>query len=640
MKRFFESAPLDVIQHIFSFLDQKDLALSVSRLSKRLRTISLSNVLWATLFAKLSGVAIVANQDALEKFVIYYLFQKAQRDGCRQGKDPVMPLFKEVRKKLKGIEQRQTAKDQPWILYIHGEMLCNGYDCEKDATSGFNLLLNAAQLGNTDAMLSVARGVGGITALNQDLVERKKWLIEAVARNNLEAMFSLAKFYYDGEPKFEIEQNKQEALSLLKRAANMGHSASSYFLGEKFFETAERCAKEDLKISSGEKDPDEKRFIDYYFSPETRLERNVANIVASFERFAIEGSTDAARMLVDVFKNGNSEYNFSPDPDKAEFFTKLLQEKQIAAVKDGIFWLEKSMMQRNIKAALKLADYYFYGIKLLKAEAGVPSTPDIDKGLDCLKRAASLGSSHAAYRLACIYRNGYLNGSMYELININLAINWLEHGAKNASQYHSQECASCLAQIYQSGDFGITPDLKKVLHWYNKGAELGSKDCQFQLGILFLAGNANLGLESNPVRAEKEFVKAFYHGGSPCWAMSDKIAEAYYDAKPSNLSQYIKWTMRGILMQPNCLEAFKDFAFKKSSKLYTRLCLDNIGSYENIYSREDYERITTQKVISLVKECYEELNLPVVEDDFLLSYFSNLKYENWTSSASASMCSK
>lgn len=636
MKSFFESAPSDVIQHIFSFLDQKDLALSVARVSKRLGTLSLANWLWAGLFAKCSGVSIVANQDALEKFIIYYLFQKVQEE---QGKDAVIPLYKEVRRRLKVIEQRRTAEDEPWITYIHGETLINGYDCEANPTTGFGCLLNAARLGHTDAMHSLAYiyrensywgPVSGIRGFSQDFAEGKKWLLKAVAGNNLEAMFSLAKFYYDGEPKFELEQNKQKALSLLRRAANMGHAASSYFLGERFFRTAERCAEE-LRIYSHEKDPDEKRFVDYYFSQDACLEGNITNIVASFERFAIEGSTDAARVLVELFKNGNPKCNFSPDPNKAEFYTKLLQEKQIAAIKDGICWLEKSMMQRNINAAFKLTDYYFKGIRLLNAAARFPSAPDIDKGLDCLKRAVSLGSSYAAYKLACIYARGRYDYALFapinnyspmnDLIDINLAINWLEHGVKNDSNSdaYSQECASCLAQIYQSGDLGIAPDLKKVFHWYNKGIELGSRDCQFQLGVLFLAGDAKLGLESNPVRAEEEFVKAFYHGGSPCSVMVAQIAEAYYDAKPSNLAQYIKWYIRGILMQnPNCVEALEGFFVGRNDKLYTHL--KNICSYEHIYNQEEFNRITTQKVISFAKECYGELNLPVIEDDFLLTY--------------------
>lgn len=614
MISFFENAPADIIQHIFSFLELRDLTLSITRLSKRLRVLGLDHRLWAALFAKNSGVVVVADQNVLEKFILYYLFQKAVHYSRDRTTDKGKPLFIEVRKRLEVIEKKLTVEDKPWIAYLNGEMLYRGYGCKADVATGLRYLFEAVELGNRDAMFSLAcihldfsSQTVEIVGFRPNFAEAKKLLLKAVAGNNRDAVFLLACFYDEGMPSIGIEVNKEMAILLFKRAANNGHAESSLKLGELYLKTAAESA--DLLSD----DSMDKEFESYMGSLDRScLKENFYKINTDIEKYAIEGSRKAAKYLVELFEQGLPELDFPIDKDKAKYFTNLLNKEKDIARKDSIFWLDKSMRQGNKNAALKLAAHY------------LTEESDLIKGLECLKRAASLGSSQAAYQLADIYSYGTYGHRRVDIkININESIKWLEQGTKTNSDFYSQECARRLACVYKSKELGFTPDLNKVLYWYNKGIALGSIDCQIELGMLFLLGNGTLGLESNPAR-EEELTKAFCQDGFPYSNRAFKIAQAYYDQTPVSLAQYIKWHIRGILMsERDCVLTLRNLFKRKNEKLSN--CLDNLLEQRHCGFMFDVavKQVSSQEAISIAKQCYEALKLPVIEDDFLLTYKRN-----------------
>jgi len=77
-----------------------------------------------------------------------------------------------------------------------------------------------------------------------------------------------------------------------------------------------------------------------------------------------------------------------------------------------------------------------------------------------------------------------------------------------------------LAVVTAMGTDSVKPDMKIAAQWFTKAAELGLKDSQVNLGILYIKGS---GLKKDPVQAYKWFAIASRAGDSDASSKRDTV---------------------------------------------------------------------------------------------------------------------
>ena len=128
--------------------------------------------------------------------------------------------------------------------------------------------------------------------------------------------------------------------------------------------------------------------------------------------------------------------------------------------------------------------------------------------------AAEAGDAPAQYRLGNFYEKGH--GVKQDP---QVAADWYEKAAAqgNALAMHN------LAVLHAMGVLGGEPDMAEAIMWFQKAANLGVKDSQVNLGILYTKG---MGVEENLEEAYKWFAIASRAGDSDASKKRDTVAQA------------------------------------------------------------------------------------------------------------------
>jgi localization factor PodJL len=128
--------------------------------------------------------------------------------------------------------------------------------------------------------------------------------------------------------------------------------------------------------------------------------------------------------------------------------------------------------------------------------------------------AAEAGDAPAQYRLGNFYEKGH--GVKQDP---QVAADWYEKAAAqgNALAMHN------LAVLHAMGVLGGEPDMAEAIMWFQKAANLGVKDSQVNLGILYTKG---MGVEEDLEEAYKWFAIASRAGDSDASKKRDTVAQA------------------------------------------------------------------------------------------------------------------
>ena len=141
----------------------------------------------------------------------------------------------------------------------------------------------------------------------------------------------------------------------------------------------------------------------------------------------------------------------------------------------------KSLLETAANNGNPVAEYQ---LGLIKLQAG-----DTQEALSLLRASANKGQAVAQYRLAKLYETG--TGITRDL---QTARTLIEKAARNGNRIAMHD----LANFYANGTGGVEQDLGLAAQWFEKAAERGVVDSQYNIGYLYEFG---FGVTKNPVEA-------------------------------------------------------------------------------------------------------------------------------------------
>jgi len=153
-----------------------------------------------------------------------------------------------------------------------------------------------------------------------------------------------------------------------------------------------------------------------------------------------------------------------------------------------------------------------------------------DEGIDLIRKSANQNQPAAQYRLAKLYEIG--EGVAQDS---DMARQLTERAARNGNRIAMHD----LALYYAEGRGGVETDLSTAAKWFEKAAERGVVDSQFNLGVLFESGQ---GLPKNTTDAFVWYSIAATQGDqfakTRVDVMSDTMAEADLTAAQTRVRQF------------------------------------------------------------------------------------------------------
>ena len=144
--------------------------------------------------------------------------------------------------------------------------------------------------------------------------------------------------------------------------------------------------------------------------------------------------------------------------------------------------------------------------------AGLVSGQGIEADINAIIEKAKTGNVNAQYTLG----RYYLLGSNGVERSYSKAAYWWE---KAAEQGHSNAQYN-IGVCYSNGE-GVEQSYSKAIYWYKKAAEQGNSDAQYNIGVCYYNGD---GVEQSKTKAIFWFRKA-------CNNFEDKACEALNEIK-------------------------------------------------------------------------------------------------------------
>jgi TPR repeat protein len=398
-----------------------------------------------------------------------------------------------------------------------------------DEAGGAARLKAQAEKGDGSAMCFLALCYCDGEGVPKDRAEALRWMKKAAVNTPI-AQACLGNWYLTG---FLVPKDRDKAGALLKQAAAGGVPYAQAALGDMLAATNKKAAFEwyrkaalqgfaqaelDLAAcySNGIGVPrDNAQFMKWlllaskhgntqaqflvagYEWTGNNIPRNLEDAAALFKAVADSGSAIAQADYATCLWSGSG---VAVDRDEAlSWFRKAADQGEVSAENflgrayaagDGverdpdqaIYWYRKAAGQGSAPAQFEMGAAYFQGI-------GTPE--DHAQGLDWFRKSAAGGDTQAAGVLAQIYEMGASGISP----DPSLAMSW----AQKAAAGGDAQGEYVLAVLYNRGQ-GAAVDREKAFSWYKKSAEQGNANAEFVMGISLLNG---LGTARDPAEGVK-----------------------------------------------------------------------------------------------------------------------------------------
>lgn len=328
-------------------------------------------------------------------------------------------------------------------------------------------------------------------------------LEEGVQREDDRCIHHLADRYRKGEG---VEQDEQKAAELYQKAAQLGNANAWVDLG--------MCYKEGLGVEqsdsmahdcfeqAAEKNHSVGIWCAAYECEEgIGVEQNLARAVELYQRGADAGDGECIASLGWCYDNGRG---VEEDSEKAVQLYQQAAELGVPRAMHNLAWCYK---------------------------LGQPGADTPDR------------YEQAAHWFECALEQGY-TGSRYPLVRCLLELGRDEQAQDLLEQGIQQEDERCifhLAEQYRRGE-GVEKDMRLSLDWYEKAAELGHPEAQFEAGYFWDSGCAGV----------QDYARAIYwyeqvmeqnRRDLACWAMAvNNLAELYRDGSgvPQDIEKAIQ----------------------------------------------------------------------------------------------------
>ena len=311
---------------------------------------------------------------------------------------------------------------------------------EKNYPAAAAVFSQLAEGGDTAAMCKLGQAYASGFGVDKDNKTGYRWISRAADAGDVEGMFLRGQCYEYG---VGVEKNAVSAFIWYKKAAEMGHAMSQRMVGSCFF-----------------------------YGRGTSLNDRVA--IDWFRRSVKNGDATAAEFMYWVLRTGITVV-VKKDIEQAFSYCVLAADRGLAS------------------SMAYLADYFLFGIP--------PMEKNVDKALEWLRKAESMGDGHAYTRLGYCHEFGigvpvdYEKAAQYFLAaqKQNLSDGWCYYG-----------------KLLMEGK-GVKKDEKYAFYCFKKAVEIrDNKVAMNEIGLCYLYGCA--GQKINYPLAFKIFRKALLAG--------------------------------------------------------------------------------------------------------------------------------
>lgn len=357
----------------------------------------------------------------------------------------------------------------------------------------FKLWRDAAKQENPSAVNILGYCYDGIE-IAEDKAEAFSWWKKAAEEGYTEAQFVIGRFYSDG---IGVNKDEKEAFAWWKKAADQDYDFAQICVGRCYY------------YGTGTTKDDEKSM--FYYG---KIKSNTQSYIWLYK----DSQEDNTAALICL---GNLKYNSD--------------EKKYTAVR----YYKKAAELGNSVAMYKLGECYYNG------KGGVDQ--DYKEAVEWYKKAAELGYARAQCQLGFRYSHGFLGVEQ----NYEKAVEWYNKAAEQgyvSAQFH-------LGCLYSTE--GANQDYTKAIKWLQKAAEQGHAVAQFKLAECYRDGK---GVAQDLEKAVEWFMKAAEQGNvyvqanlGLCYENGDGVAQDYAKA----VEWYTKAAEQGHAMAIEKLERIK-----------------------------------------------------------------------------------
>lgn len=331
--------------------------------------------------------------------------------------------FTEYVEKIK----EKAAEDNKSAMTL-SQLYDEGRGVDKDPKKAFEILIDLHKKDYLDATYRLAQKYLAVNKISNAFTLLQK----GVDGNHLPSIKMLAALYLD------YKNDRVEAHSLLKKAAERGDTESMFYLGTLYSVAGEfKDEKQAFKwiTMAAQKDHIPAfRQLGVFYRSGFGVERNTQKAVDLLTQASEKGDVSSLEILADIYKSG--EFNGKKDYEKSRecLFTAALKGSK--------------------KALLMTAELYLNGEGVKK---------DIDKGVSLMKQASEKGVLEADLNL----------GDMYTLGNeikqdFPAAYSHYMKAAEAGNKYGMFKVALALL----SGK-GVEKDGEAAVRWLKRAAKLG-----------------------------------------------------------------------------------------------------------------------------------------------------------------------
>jgi TPR repeat protein len=350
-------------------------------------------------------------------------------------------------------------------------------------------------------------------------------------QGQVEAQFTLAEAYYFGKG---TGKNLQQALFWYERAAQQGHLKAQRALGA-MFELGQGTAKEPKKAAYW-----------YQKSAEQGLPRAQTNLGILYETgVGVEKNYEAARLLYEKAAAQNYARAQTNLGRMYEFGTGVEID-----YKKAFYWYQKAAENNYLKGKTNLGALYEtgQGVEQNYAEAivwyteaaeqgyaraqfylgrmfeqGLGVEKDIAQASIWYSKAVALGHVKAQEKLAKVKSelsktNEKTIEEKQEIADqvgddeVKFVTDVKAKDKEEAEQFKTKDDSQYfLGMLYLNGENGSEMDAEEAAYWFNRAAENGNIEAQYNLGLLYLKGE---GVEKDPQKGIRLLQKAASAGSS------------------------------------------------------------------------------------------------------------------------------
>ena len=403
----------------------------------------------------------------------------------------------------------------------------------------------------------------------KDLALAKKWYAEAAEGGSRDAMFNLALMYYEGTG---VTRDYAAARRLFEQAAALGEVTAMRTVGEIWFygrgvpEDNTRAREWFEKAAAGG-DTRSKRRLGEIMMKGWGTKPDLPAARLWFQRAAAEGDTDAMRMLADLYLNGKGGdrepakarglLEQAADDGNARAMAELARMLLAGAVGEvdeagARTWYEKAAAAGDETAVSWLAAHSPTAAPDMKkgeiCDAAAGDEDDVLRSVDHPPVATvdpevaipACEAAHAAAPDELRWADQLARAYLFADRDLD-ALRIFREAAAAGSVY----ALVWMGNLHDRGRAGLAKNPEEAMVWWEKAAELGSRNAMINLGAT-LQERFDKSKDPADIRAAIEWLEKAAAFGEPIAMIRLAFIYKEGDGVPADPARYREWVTRAV----------------------------------------------------------------------------------------------